>query len=458
MTPGPAAADDRPLMAPGKGPMTTAIAVVVAMVAAACVKGTGGQPGVSDSPTIGWAGQELFGIPNDWEPAVAADPNAPYVYMLTTRYGEPAACDGCPDKWIAMRTSSDGGKTFADPEYLCACKGEKWQADPNIEVAGDGTVFATWLTTGYDVVTTRSTDHGATWTKPKSVIGNLPWGDHPWTTVSADGRDVYIGFNRRDNYQVTSHDTGVHWSQPIQTNESDDNTYYFSEGGVVLPDDTAVFAASSYGCCPYGKFAHKRPQTVYAIRSEDGGNTWEQVEIATSEAPPLCTGDGCPKAQYGAQATVAADRNGNLIMAWNASAEPHGGQQILAATSSDGGATWSEPQELSPPGDLVAAFPEAAGLGEKLSLMWADNRSGEHLFNIWYRESVDGGSTWSPDVRLSDAEAAPEFADYISPEGFGFFYGDYGDITVTNQGKAFGVWGESGGYNGPGTTWYNWQT
>ena len=34
---------------------------------------------------------------DDWEPAVAADPKAPYVYLLTTRYGTAAVWRPLPD-------------------------------------------------------------------------------------------------------------------------------------------------------------------------------------------------------------------------------------------------------------------------------------------------------------------------------------------------------------------------
>ena len=39
---------------------------------------------------------------DDWEPAIAADPTRPFVYMLTTRYA-PKPCPGnCPSPWMAL--------------------------------------------------------------------------------------------------------------------------------------------------------------------------------------------------------------------------------------------------------------------------------------------------------------------------------------------------------------------
>ena len=63
----------------------------------------------------GWAGEQLMNVStDDWEPAIAADPNAPFVYMLTTRYA-PKPCPGnCPSPWMALEISADGGATWSN--------------------------------------------------------------------------------------------------------------------------------------------------------------------------------------------------------------------------------------------------------------------------------------------------------------------------------------------------------
>src|SRR5215510_14182921 len=79
------------------------------------------------TPTPGWAGERIVNrTGNDWEPAIAADPNAPYVYLLHNRYGGPDACaHGCPDPAMILHVSRDGGKTWRPERYLCRCKGWK---------------------------------------------------------------------------------------------------------------------------------------------------------------------------------------------------------------------------------------------------------------------------------------------------------------------------------------------
>lgn len=423
------------------------------LVVAACTTSDSPEPAAGRPAAEvggGFDAPLLFGEHNDWEPAVAADPNAPWVYVLTTRYGKDVRfCDGCPQP-IVLRRSDDGGQTWMPDQPLCECRGRKWQADPQIRVADDGTVYAAWLTNPFGTVFSRSEDHGQTWTDPIRIAPQLKWDDHPWLVVAPNGEDVYIGTNMVDSYIVSSHDRGDTWSKPVKTNTEDDQ-YFFHEGGVVLPDGTVVFSSTGYGCCPYGKLSWKRPTQVWIIRSTDGGASWEQVHVDTAATPPVCEAKGCPEAQYGSQGSVATDDQGNLLYAYNAGTQARGGERIWFRTSSDGGATWSERTPMSPDGDVIAAFPQAAGTGTgDFRVTWTDDREGsQEFFNVYYAETDDGGRTWSEPVDLSTAQTQP----YQSEEGFTFYYGDYGDIAITNTGETVAVWGEAGSYNGPGTTW-----
>ena len=74
----------------------------------------------------GWVGSKaLSSTFDDWEPAVAADPKAPYVYLLTTRYAERACGVHCPTPWIPLKVSKDGGTTWSPQAPLCQCDRSK---------------------------------------------------------------------------------------------------------------------------------------------------------------------------------------------------------------------------------------------------------------------------------------------------------------------------------------------
>lgn len=84
---------------------------------------------------------------DDWEPAIAADPAAPFVHVMVTRFGEPKPCQGhCPTPFIVLEVSSDGGATWSEGRPICACRGASGQFDPIIEVV------PTWSNTVIDTV------------------------------------------------------------------------------------------------------------------------------------------------------------------------------------------------------------------------------------------------------------------------------------------------------------------
>ena len=74
----------------------------------------GEREAITSNPAPGWAGEQVVsGVRDDWEPAVAADPKDPYVYILTTRFGYPKPCSGnCPIPHISLTVSADDGKTW----------------------------------------------------------------------------------------------------------------------------------------------------------------------------------------------------------------------------------------------------------------------------------------------------------------------------------------------------------
>jgi len=257
------------------------------------------------------------------------------------------------------------------------------------------------------------------------------------------------------NYQVASHDGGVTWGAPVMTSDAADPDYYFSVGATILPDDTVVFADAAYGT-PYNANAYKMPIDSWAIRSVDGGTTWSQVYIDTMAAPPICDSYGCPKAMYGSQPSVASDDNGKLLYVYSGGTKASGPQRIWVTTSADGGVTWTPRIPVSPRKVPVAYMPQAVGTGNgDFRVMWADNRNGAKLFNVWYRETTDGGLTWGPTARLSNVGGGPS---YKHAGGFQYFYGDYGEIDITNTGKTIATWSESNNYMGPGNTWYAKET
>lgn len=94
-----------------------AVAVVV-LVAVAAVAALGA--GAVRAATAGWQGEAIVSSPSigdGWEPAVAADPSAPFVYTAWMQYSGPSI-------YIYYRVSSDGGTTWGPAQRLCGSCGK----------------------------------------------------------------------------------------------------------------------------------------------------------------------------------------------------------------------------------------------------------------------------------------------------------------------------------------------
>ena len=126
-------------------------------------------------PAVGWSGERLLNpATDDWEPAVAADRNAPYVYLLTTRYGESKPCPAkCPTPFIVLAVSTDGGATFGPQRPLCACK-SSGQFDPIVEVVQEtGHVYAVYMNE-FNVEFVKSLDNESVVVDAIEHVGTAP--------------------------------------------------------------------------------------------------------------------------------------------------------------------------------------------------------------------------------------------------------------------------------------------
>jgi hypothetical protein len=410
---------------------------------------------VTSAPAAGWAGEKVVDAnTDDWEPAIAADPNSPYVYMLTTLFA-PKPCPGnCPVPQMSLLISSDGGKTWGPEHPLCACKGS-WQYDPQIEVVPNtGEVYAAFLN-GFNVVFMKSDDHGQNWSAPIETWGNVSWNDKPALAMSDDGQDVYISWNGPtggDPYVAQSHDAGATWTQ---TKLVDSDRYFFAFDADVLHDGTVVFAESdiSYtgpGTSPEGVVKH------HVFISRDRGATWEDHVVDTVRVGETCVAAGCPTDFYDGHDAISADDQGNLVFLYDGATTDHGPQQIYSQYSTDEGLTWKGKTALSVKGEnALAPAVESRGSGDVRAWYYQTiKKDNPDDWNVFYRSSVNGGASWSAPVKISDATSG---ADYKTADGFAEVYGDYGEIAITNTGKSIAVWGEGISYTGPGGIWFNRQ-
>jgi hypothetical protein len=423
----------------------------------------GGSVATTTDAAPGWVGSRVLKRgTDDWEPATATDPGAPWVYLLTTRYGEPKTCatGHCPTPFIALTTSADGGHSWSPQRPLCVCRGSKAQYDPTIEVVPNtGDVYSVFLNAdragGFSTVFSKSEDHGVTWTTPVHVYGNVAWTDKPEVTMGSSGKDVYVSWNGPqggDLYVGISHDYGETWTQKKL---SESKRYYYAYDARVLNDGTVVFSESSI--VYQGSTSVEGEVWHQAIISRDKGATWENVIVAKIPVGEACVAEGCSPDFYIGQTSVVSDAPGHLVFAYEGPQVSDGPQRVFIARSSDEGRTWSAGQPLSVAGENATGPRLASSGGGDVRIWYMQTRAGDNpdRWNVFYRTSADGGGTWSSPVKISDAPAGA--TAYHHANGFDEIYGDYGEIAVTNTGKTFATWGEGFSWTGPGGTWFNLQ-
>src|SRR5262249_2796197 len=149
------------------------------------------------------------------------------------------------------------------------------QADPEIEVAA-GRIYAAWLD-GWQLMISRSTNHGFSWSTPVAINGNgkrPSFADKPIIAVSRNGQHVYVGFNSSDSYVAASHDYGKTFAEAVRTSRTDRT--WFDTGGAVGPDGSVYFALTDFANNYQGD-SHTQ-----FIKSADRGLTWTTTLVDTS--------------------------------------------------------------------------------------------------------------------------------------------------------------------------------
>ena len=213
--------------------------------------------------------------------------------------------------------------------------------------------------------------------------------------VAAEGGGVHVVWHdRRDKneeiYYKRSTDGGVSWGADVRlTNDTSKSSY---PSIAVSVDVVLVFWNDNRD----GNYE------IYAKRSTDGGATWE---------PDRRLSDGA-----GWSDTPSAGVSGSFVhVVW--ADERDGETEIYYKRSTDLGATWGADTRLTNE-PAKSNFPSLSVSGSNIHVVWSDYRDTEFTEpeEIYYKRSTDGGTTWGPDIRLTNEE---HWSDYpcISSSG-----------------------------------------
>ena len=386
-----------------------------------------------------------FTAGDQWEPAIAADQYG-HVYVLYPQYGMVPACENCALPTMTLVISSDNGASWQAPRPITPHI--TGQFDPQIVVdpADHRTVYASWLQDdNMDAIVAKSVDFGQSWSV---VIADRGSADADKPVLTVRGRDIYLAFNRLHRIRVaSSHDGGVTFAS-ADVNPALPLMRAIAGGGTVGPDQNAFVAWAGYTA----RDGTSGRVNLYISKSSDGGETWTTTLMDLSGAPPNCAAFHCEWGYLGAQITMASDEAGTLYALWNSGKADRLPERIYFSSSTTEGETWSTKAEIShaAPG-VEHAFPAlSTGLAGDVRVAWMDTRRAP-LWNVYYRNSTNGGVTWSPEIKLSNYVSGYR---YIRNAGFSFPFGDYFGMAIDAEGYTQAVWGEGLNFRNPGSVWY----
>jgi hypothetical protein len=198
---------------------------------------------------------------------------------------------------------------------------------------------------------------------------------------------------------------------------------------VVLPDGTLVNGFTRIT----GNSTSQPVSEVAVIRSTDQGATWsEPIVIATMRF--FSVRDPITEATLRTGSIIAeleADpRTGALYMAWEDLRFAMGGRNdIVLARSLDGGLTWSEPRQVSNPEHHTSFTPALAAAPDgTLGLLYfalPDARDWQAIATL--ATSTDGGASWSEEVLTGELDL------HAAQLGSVYFLGDYHGLVAAGD-------------------------
>jgi hypothetical protein len=310
-----------------------------------------------------------------------------------------------PDSGVLVSKSTDGGKTWSAPITLRRDSGREagfFSLNDKESITADPTnsqlVYATWDRGVSPTSTSNSSITG--------VLHNRTSHQPVWFARSTDG--------------------GQTWQPASIIFDPGPTSFTIGNQIVVLPDGTLLDVFDS------GDFDHGGKSTFAeeVIRSTDHGQTWSNPIVVGADedigvADPftgdfLRTGSGLPD--------VAVDRSsGAVYVVWEdgrfSSLQVEG---IALAKSTDGGMTWSTPEQVNQVPSTQAFTPSVqVASDETVAVTYYDlrNATTPSTTNLptdyWIVRSHDGGATWT------ESHVAGSFNELAAPNAGGFFLGDY---------------------------------
>lgn len=239
---------------------------------------------------------------------VAECPKTGNLYLTWTEFDKYGSKDTSDHSRIRFAKSTDGGKTWSNPETISFYEGDCLDGDNTVEgavpaVNTDGQIFVTW-TGPKGIMMNTSDDAGNSWLEKEVKIHDHPGG---WTfSVPGIGRcnglpiikidksdgehkgriyvnwaDQGIDTTNTDIWLIYSDDNGVNWSEKIKVNQDSSEKHQFFTWMDIDQSNGNIYFVY------YDRRAHEDASTdVYLAYSKDGGSSIREKKISKHPFTP----------------------------------------------------------------------------------------------------------------------------------------------------------------------------
>ncbi len=297
------------------------------------------------------------------------------------------------DDYIVHLKSNDSGMTWSstmnvsDTNYVAIC--------PDVGVS-EQDVHVVWEDyRGGDAMVyyRNSTDGGATWNLEKRI---------PGSTIYAAGPEIYVN---NSNIHIFWGDARDGWDGEIYYRRSLDGGITFDNGQGVDEDRRITFSPAPIAGPMIGGdgsnlsvlWCDERDGDweVYWMISKDNGYTWENG-LGVEHVGRKLTDNNIDDTM-----SRVAVNGSNINIIWVEEIWPGPEYQLYYRNSTDSGVTWNNPINLTELLPLIQS-PDIDVEGDNISIVWGDSRDyGGFQTEVYYKNSTDGGISWSDDTRLT---------------------------------------------------------
>jgi len=346
-------------------------------------------------------GQNIVGDAAN-EPSIAVDPNDRNRMAIGWRQFNTVSSNF---RQAGYGFTTDGGQTWTFPGVI---EPGIFRSDPVLDYDVDGNFYYNSLTNSPDYYCKvfKSSDGGSSWNSGTDAQG----GDKQWMTI-----DKTNGTGSGHIYAFWTDYFSVCY--PGFFTRSTDGGGSF-EDCVTIPDEPywGTLTVASNGNLYVGGTSGTTYDFVVA-RSTNAQNfmqtvTWDMATIVSLDGSSTY-GIGPNPGGLGGQTSIAVDTsngpyNGNIYLLSsverNSNPDP---ADVMFAHSTDGGLNWSSPVKVNDDASTSTyqwfGTMSVAPTG-RIDVIWLDTRDnpGSNISALYYSYSMDGGSIWSVNERLSD--------------------------------------------------------